>query len=59
MADNFQPLLKVQVQLVIFANIIHICRKNGKAQICYAHSPNSQMKVNTEVSASCCLPCAS
>lgn len=59
MVDNFQPLLEVQVQLVIFANILHISRKSGKVQICHARSPNSHVKVNTEVSASYCFPYAS
>lgn len=57
MVYNFQPLLEVQVQLVIYANISHVSRISGKVQICHAHSPNSHMKVNTEVTASRCLPC--
>lgn len=41
MIDNFQPLLKVQAQLVTFANVLHVSKESGKVQICHTHSPNS------------------
>lgn len=43
------------VQLVMYANILHVIRSE-KVQISHAHSPNSQVKVNTEVTTSHHLP---
>lgn len=34
-------------QLLIYANILRIIRKSGKIQTSHAHSPNSEVKVNT------------
>lgn len=44
------------VQLVMYANILNVIRRSEKVQISHAHSPNSQVKVNTEVTASHHLP---
>jgi len=58
MAYKFQPCLMTSqntMRLVIYANILCVTRKSEKVQIAHAHSPNSQVKVNAEVTDTRCL----